>query len=124
METKKTSSVDPKNYIGKKVQIVSAKMETMKNGPTIRLSSEPIDLVGDDAIVDNKPLIATRILGLAKVGDDIIIPKNGKADKFLADHLVDKTKILGFKEGEEVSVLLGLECTVQKNAKNDFLDIV
>lgn len=126
MESRKVSSIEPKNYIGEDVSIMSAKFETMKNGPVIRLVSVVIPLKGNDKLPEGKVLTASKLLGLKEDSKDkvIVMPEGGNAIAFCEDKGIDVGKIPTFKEGEEVEVFHGVECKVQKNDKNGFLDLV
>lgn len=126
MKTEKLEpTINPDNYLGKEVQIVMAEYIMSKFGEGVKLTGESLELVGQDTLPEGKTLNPSRIFGLSKnKNGEIIVAEGGHLDKFLQNKNIKTESLPEFKEGEEISVLLGVHCKVQKNVKNNFLDLV
>lgn len=122
MERKQIDTIDKMQYIGEKVEIAKAEYIMTKFGAAIKFTSTVIPLKGKDQL--DKPLVATRIFGLAKDKETgkLVIPIDGMLDKFLQAKNIQPESLPDFEEGIEIESCIGKKCVVQKN-KNGFLEI-
>lgn len=122
MRKEKGKTIKADQYVGDKTTIASAKIETMKHGDVIRLTSDEIKFKGDDSLPEEKTLRASRIFGLGKSEDDgkHIVIEDSKLDKFLIEK---KVVIKGdYDVGDSVKELVGVDCIIQKN-DDGFLEL-
>lgn len=125
MKKEKISTIEPNQYVGTKVKTTSAVFESGQFGKMIKITGEPMELKGDDSLPEGKTLNASKILGLGENKEGhIVIAEGSNTEKFLESKKIDEAKIPEFEEGKEVEALIGIECVVQKNVKNNFLDLV
>lgn len=121
MRIQKGKTINPDNYVGMRVKIDSARIETMKFGPIIRLLSEVIPFKGDDKLTEDKSLRASKILGLGQDDNgELFVIEDSKAHKFfLSKKIVIKTD---YKIGDNINELIGVQCIVQKT-EDGFLEL-
>ena len=126
MEVKKVSTINPDNYVGKECKIIKAEYVSYKTGPCLKIIGENMELVDGDSMPDNKTLNPSNLFSFKVETEtgDIIIPEGGKLHNWLKSHKIKPDILPEYKDGTEVSGLIGVKCIVQKNLKNGYLDLI
>lgn len=126
METEEIQTIDPQNYIGQEVKVMSAVYDEGTYGPMLKVTSTVIPLAKGDSLPEGKTLTASKIFSLSKSQKEegkVVIAQDGALHEFLKKKKVDISKMPEFEKGLEVKALHGVDCKVQESKKG-YLEIV